>query len=131
MTVVLGVILAKRYASPSADIIAVLAGLDKVDAVFLDFANATENTVRTGRSCSQSLSPECASIILILISIVDVRLKAIQVVLSLTAGAYQTSLISYFTHRDLFPALMKVPLPFFFVFVFDFVLVLFGERYLR
>lgn len=38
----------------------------------------------------------------------DVRQKAIEVALSLTSGAYQTSLVSYFTHRDLFPALMKV-----------------------
>ena len=29
-------------------------------------------------------------------------------VLSLASGAYQTSLVSYFTHRDLFPALAKV-----------------------
>lgn len=38
----------------------------------------------------------------------EIRQKAIQVALSLTSGAYQTSLVSYFTHRDLFPALMKV-----------------------
>ena len=38
----------------------------------------------------------------------DVRQKAIEVALSLTAGAYQTGLLSYFTHRDLFPSLMKV-----------------------
>ncbi len=39
---------------------------------------------------------------------VNVRQKAIEVALSLTSGAWQTSLVSYFTHRDLFPALMKV-----------------------
>ena len=43
--------------------------------------------------------------------LVEVRNKAIDVALSLTAGAYQTSLVSYFTHRDLFPALMKVLVP--------------------
>jgi hypothetical protein len=42
------------------------------------------------------------------ILLVDQRKKAIQAALSLTAGAYQTSLVSYFTHKDLFPALMKV-----------------------
>lgn len=88
LTVVLGVILAKRYTNPSADIIAVLAGLDEVDAVFTDFANAIENIIRVGRSP-------------------HLRQKAVQVALSLTSGAYQTSLVSYFTHRDLFPALMK------------------------
>ena len=39
---------------------------------------------------------------------VEIREKAVEVTLSLTSGAYQTSLVSYFTHRDLFPALMKV-----------------------
>lgn len=39
---------------------------------------------------------------------VDVRQKAIEVALSVVSGAYQTSLLSYFTHRDLFPSLMKV-----------------------
>lgn len=88
LTVFLGVILAKRYTNPSADIITVLAGLDEVDAVFFEFANAIESIIRTGRSA-------------------DIRSKAIDVALSLTSGAYQTSLVSYFTHRDLFPALMK------------------------
>lgn len=40
--------------------------------------------------------------------IVEIRGKAIDVALSLTSGAYQTSLVSYFAHRDLFPALIKV-----------------------
>lgn len=43
-----------------------------------------------------------------LIEIVDVRQKSIEVALSVVSGAYQTSLLSYFTHRDLFPSLMKV-----------------------
>jgi hypothetical protein len=29
----------------------------------------------------------------------------------MTSGAYKTSLVSYFTHRDLFPSIMKVCLP--------------------
>lgn len=58
LTVLLGVILAKRYTNPSADIITVLAGLDEVDAVFSEFANVIENIIRTGRSgrCSRSNS---------------------------------------------------------------------------
>lgn len=39
---------------------------------------------------------------------VDIRIKAIRVAIALTSGAYKTSLVSYFTHRDLFPSLMKV-----------------------
>lgn len=42
--------------------------------------------------------------------VVTVRRKAIETALSLTSGAYQTSLVSYLTHRDLFPSLMKVRL---------------------
>jgi hypothetical protein len=42
---------------------------------------------------------------------VDIRQKAIEVALSVVSGAYQTSLLSYFTHRDLFPSLMKVRKP--------------------
>jgi hypothetical protein len=41
-------------------------------------------------------------------SSVEIRRKAINTALCLTSGAYQTSLVSYFTHRDLFPSLMKV-----------------------
>ncbi|KAL8762373.1 MAG: hypothetical protein Q9194_007560, partial [Teloschistes cf. exilis] len=88
LTVFLGVVLAKRYTNPSSEIITVLAGLDEVDVVFLDFANAIENVVRSGGSA-------------------EICRKGIEVAITLTAGAYQTSLVSYFTHRDLFPCLMK------------------------
>lgn len=37
----------------------------------------------------------------------DLRQKAVEVVLAITSGAYQTSLLTYFIHRDLFPAIMK------------------------
>ena len=50
LTVFLVVILAKRYTNPSADIIAVTTGLDEVDVVFNDFANAIENLIRNGRT---------------------------------------------------------------------------------
>ncbi|KAL8894672.1 MAG: hypothetical protein Q9207_008445, partial [Kuettlingeria erythrocarpa] len=88
LTVFLDVVLAKRYTNTSSDIITVLAGLDEVDNAFLDFANAIESVVRAGGS-------------------VEIRQKAVQVAIALTAGAYQTSLVSYFTHRDLFPCLIK------------------------
>ncbi|KIW06437.1 hypothetical protein, variant 1 [Verruconis gallopava] len=38
---------------------------------------------------------------------VQVRLKAIKVALAMVSGAYSTGLVTYFTHRDLFPSLMK------------------------
>ena len=39
---------------------------------------------------------------------VEMRQKAIEVALAVTSGAYQTSLLTYFIQRDLFPAVMKV-----------------------
>ena len=56
MTAFLGVILAKRYTNPSADVISVLAGLDEVDNVFLDFANSVERVIRAGKSCKYRVS---------------------------------------------------------------------------
>ncbi|KAL8980932.1 MAG: hypothetical protein Q9177_005735, partial [Variospora cf. flavescens] len=42
----LNTVLAKRYTNPSSEIITVLAGLDEVDDIFLDFANAIENYIQ-------------------------------------------------------------------------------------
>ncbi|KAI9684862.1 MAG: hypothetical protein M1822_005510 [Bathelium mastoideum] len=39
---------------------------------------------------------------------VQMRQKAVSTALALTSGAYHTGLITYFTHRDLFPSLMKL-----------------------
>lgn len=39
---------------------------------------------------------------------VALRLRAVRATLSITAAGFQTALPSYFTHRDLFPSLMKV-----------------------
>jgi hypothetical protein len=39
--------------------------------------------------------------------LVSLRQKAVYAALSMISGAYSTGLVSYFTHRDLFPSLMK------------------------
>ena len=39
---------------------------------------------------------------------VEIREKAVEVALAVTSGAYQTTLLTYFIQRDLFPAVMKV-----------------------
>jgi len=44
-------------------------------------------------------------------NLVDVRAKAIRTAIAMVSGAYKTSLVSYFAHRDLFPSLMKVRPP--------------------
>jgi hypothetical protein len=82
-------VLKKRFTNLSSDIISLLTGLDNVDAVFTDFVVGLEVCIKIGKS-------------------VGIRRKAIQVALGVACGAFQTGLLSYFTHRDLFPALMKV-----------------------
>lgn len=39
---------------------------------------------------------------------VATRHKAVEVLLAMTAGAYQTTLLTYMIQRDLFPSVMKV-----------------------
>ncbi|KAI8934557.1 hypothetical protein NX059_008256 [Plenodomus lindquistii] len=88
LTVFLDAALTKRYTNPSSDIISVLAGLHDADAVMTDFVATLDTAVRSGRS-------------------IDLRLKAVRATLAITAAGFQTALPSYFTHRDLFPALVK------------------------
>ncbi|KAI0182130.1 DUF1741-domain-containing protein [Hypoxylon sp. FL1284] len=88
LTTFFSAVLRKKYTNPSSDIIAVLAGLDQVDTIFTDFVGALDTIIRNGKT-------------------LDVRQSAVEVVLSITSGAYQTSLLTYFIQRDLFPAIMK------------------------
>ncbi|KAK5171600.1 hypothetical protein LTR04_001138 [Oleoguttula sp. CCFEE 6159] len=81
-------VLSKKYTNPFSDIIVVLAGLDDVDMVFTEFVSVLDTVIRNGRN-------------------VGVRQKAVKAAMSITSGAYQTGLVSYLTHRDLFPSLMK------------------------
>jgi hypothetical protein len=89
LSIFLRELLAKRYTNLSSDIISLLTGLDNVDAVFTDFVGSLDNIIKNGRTVEQ-------------------RRKAIHLALTLACGAFQTGLLSYFTHRDFFPALMKV-----------------------
>lgn len=88
LTTFFSAVLPKKYTNPSSDIIAVLAGLDHVDQIFTDFVAALDAIIRNADT-------------------LDLRQKAVEVVLAITSGAYQTSLLTYFIHRDLFPAIMK------------------------
>ncbi|KAL9620671.1 MAG: hypothetical protein Q9160_004807 [Pyrenula sp. 1 TL-2023] len=89
LTTFLGGILTKRFTNPSSDIFEVLAGLDDADKVFSDLASGLDDIIRHEGDFA-------------------LRSKAIETALSITAGAYQTGIVSYFIHRDLFPSLMKV-----------------------
>ncbi|PYH96242.1 DUF1741-domain-containing protein [Aspergillus ellipticus CBS 707.79] len=88
LTVFLACVLKKKYTNPSSDVITVLAGLDHVDHVISNFVAVLDGIIRNGSSY-------------------ELRLKAIRTAIAMTGGAYKTSLVSYFTHRDLFPSLMK------------------------
>ncbi len=81
--------LSKKYTNPSSDIINLLAGLDAVDSLFTTFVTTLDTLIKSHHSLL-------------------IRQKAITCALSLVSGAYQTSLLSYFSHRDLFPSLMKI-----------------------
>ncbi|CAN9422965.1 unnamed protein product [Alternaria alternata] len=88
LTVFLDAALTKKYTNPSSDIISVLTGLNDADAVMTDFVATLDTAIRGGRD-------------------VALRLRAVRATLSITAAGFQTALPSYFTHRDLFPSLMK------------------------
>ncbi|KAK4237583.1 hypothetical protein C8A03DRAFT_44557 [Achaetomium macrosporum] len=111
-------VLAKKYTNPSSDIIELLAGLDHVDAVFTEFVGALESLIRNGRSSARECCPNgvghvgqedsqpvgnragCTYT-------ADLQQRAVQVALAVTSGAYQTSLLTYFIQRDLFPAIIN------------------------
>lgn len=44
----------------------------------------------------------------LLTNVVSTKQKAIRAAIAVVAGGYQTALVSYFVHRDFFPALMNV-----------------------
>lgn len=89
LSVFLSCVLSKKYPHPSSDVIAVLSGLDYIDTIFTDFVGTLDGIIRNGAH-------------------LDVRHKAIEVLLAATAGAYQTTLLTYMIQRDLFPSIMKV-----------------------
>ncbi|KAF5715795.1 UPF0588 membrane protein [Fusarium mundagurra] len=88
LSVFLSCLLSKRYPQPSSDIMVLLAGLDQIDSVFTDFVSAVEAIIRNSKE-------------------LQLRYKAVEVLLAVTAGAYQTTLLTYLIQRDLFPAVMK------------------------
>ncbi|KAH6604940.1 hypothetical protein Trco_006647 [Trichoderma cornu-damae] len=88
LSVFLSCVLTKKYSHPSSDIITILVGLDHVDAVFTDFVSTLDGIIRNGTD-------------------LDLRHKAVEVLLALSAGAYQTTLLTYMIQRDLFPSIMK------------------------
>ncbi|KAL5113444.1 hypothetical protein ACEQ8H_008688 [Pleosporales sp. CAS-2024a] len=88
LTVFLDAALTKKYTNPSSDVISVLAGLHDADAVMTDFIATLDSAIRNGRS-------------------IPLRLKAVRATLAMSAAGFHTAVPSYFTHRDLFPSLMK------------------------
>ncbi|KAI7583871.1 DUF1741-domain-containing protein, partial [Hortaea werneckii] len=88
LTVFFAVVLTKKYTNPSSDIIDVLAGLDKVDAVFTELVAVLDHAIKDGRTLA-------------------VRQKAVKAAIAVVSGGYQTAVVSYFIQRDFFPALMK------------------------
>ena len=84
----LSAVFTKRYTNPSTDIIEVLAGLDAIDKLISDLVNGLEAIIRSSHNPG-------------------FRTKAVSSATAMVSGAFQTSLVSYFMHRDLFPASTK------------------------
>ena len=115
-------VLAKRYTNPSSDIIELLAGLDHIDTVFTEFVGALESLIRNGRNSVRECCPngighagqeEAAGSVgnrAACTYTADLQQRAVEVALAVAAGAYQTSLLTYFIQRDLFPAIINVSL---------------------
>ena len=101
------VVLAKKYTNPSSDIIEVLAGLDDVDAVFNTLVETLDHAITDGRTGKTSflMSHRCHTDCF---DAVEIRQRAVRAAIAVVSGGYQTALVSYFLHRDFFPALMKV-----------------------
>ncbi|GAB1312674.1 Armadillo-like helical domain-containing protein [Madurella fahalii] len=111
-------VLAKKYTNPSSDIIEILAGLDHVDTIFTEFVGALESLIRNGRSnghecCPNSIGhvgqeePRSVGSRVGCTYTTDLQQRAVEVALAVTSGAYQTSLLTYFIQRDLFPAIIN------------------------
>ncbi|UNI19775.1 hypothetical protein JDV02_005932 [Purpureocillium takamizusanense] len=88
LIIYLSCLLSKKYPHPSSDIINILAGLDHIDPIFSDFVGTLDGIIRNGKD-------------------LELRHRAIEVILAVTAGAYQTTLLTYMIQRDLFPSVMK------------------------
>lgn len=117
MSTFLSSVLSKKYTNPSSDIITILAGLDQIDALFTDFVGSLDFIIRNDKRSEwriierwRGAQAEYASTdaMLYFVSVAAVRQKAVEVALAITSGAYQTSLLTYFIQRDMFPSVMKV-----------------------
>lgn len=97
--------------------ITVIAGLDEVDSIFADFATTIDACIRSGRTC---MKPPSSHGVMTDFFTAIIREKAVNVALILISGAYHTSLVSYFTYRDLFAALVKVDSKFSFIIIFHY-----------
>jgi len=111
-------VLGKKYTNPSSDIIELLAGLDHIDTVFTEFVGALETLIRNGRNSAHECcanpggharqeDPRAGNRAGSTYT-ADLQQRAVEVALAVTSGAYQTSLLTYFIQRDLFPAIINV-----------------------
>ncbi|KAL2018194.1 hypothetical protein VTK56DRAFT_1167 [Thermocarpiscus australiensis] len=112
-------VLAKKYTNPSSDVIELLAGLDHIDTVFTEFVGALESLIRNGRSGAHECCPNGIGHVgqeeprsvgnraVGCMYTADLQQRAVEVALAVTSGAYQTSLLTYFIQRDLFPAIIN------------------------
>lgn len=91
------VVFNKKFLSPSSDLIAIFAGLESIDQVFFDFLDHLSLIIKQKHSKDE---PHFSYIL-------SVQVNSIRTATIAAGGAYQTSLASYFTNRDIFSSIMS------------------------
>ena len=88
LSIFLQCIFTKPFVSFSSDVISILAGLDKIDDRFQRLLEGLNSMIQNGATFA-------------------VKISAIRTATIAAGGAYQTSLVSYFTYKDMFGSIIS------------------------
>lgn len=94
LSIFMQVIFSKKFMSPSSDFITVFAGLEFIDDVFYGLLDHISSIIKLPPDASNPL-------------ILTIQVNAIRTANIAAGGAYQTSLASYFTHKDMFNSIIS------------------------
>lgn len=89
-------VFSKNFRSPSSDFIAIFAGLEYIDQVFFDLLDNLSSIIKRRTSKDD---PHLKYML-------NIQVNSIRTATVAAAGAYQTSLASYFTNRDIFGSII-------------------------
>lgn len=94
VSILMQVVFRKKFVSPSSDFITILAGLESVDTVFFGLLDHISTIIKFPPDTNNPL-------------ILTVQVNAIRTANIAAGGAYQTSLASYFMHKDIFSSIIS------------------------